>query len=386
MNGRKHYFDACRALLMALGIPFHAALIYQHSGNWMIASDAQSQLLTDFARWIQTFRMPAFFVIAGYFAWVSIRQRSRTAWLRARAVRLGVPLLTVALVLSPVQVFISECVRATQPWHLCANAAVMRTIGRLTSSGYDWVLHLWFLVDLMLYSAVLAVSLRLSQLGCFARARRVVDGGARYKALLAAVVLSSAGVAAVVVWAMGRERFVFGGVIDFARLSAFAPFFALGVILARRPELLEMMTRKSWTAGLAALACSAVSVFAARIPAPSGPIVRFLLFPVTGVLMAQLLMALARRFANTSNRLVAFGADSAFTVYLLHHPIVLSLGALFLRVQWNPILEWGLIVAIAAVLSSGAHLVVRGSDAMVFLLNGTRNRRPERAAVVAQGA
>ena len=92
-GARIGFLDTARALLLLLGIPFHASEIYRLSGGWLIASPDASFAATALGCTIHVFRMPAFFVLAGLFAAMLLARRGDRAWLVERCRRLGVPLV-----------------------------------------------------------------------------------------------------------------------------------------------------------------------------------------------------------------------------------------------------------------------------------------------------
>ena len=100
---RKHYLDHLRAFLMFLGIPYHTAMIYSTNTDWLVSSVETSFLLTWVFQFTHTFRMPAFMIISGFFAMMMIRKQGDAVWLRSRFFRLGVPLVSVALLVNPWQ-------------------------------------------------------------------------------------------------------------------------------------------------------------------------------------------------------------------------------------------------------------------------------------------
>jgi glucan biosynthesis protein C len=57
--------DSSRAILMLLGLVIHAAAPYREPGGWLVDDPAGLESLTLLSAWIATFRMPAFFLLAG---------------------------------------------------------------------------------------------------------------------------------------------------------------------------------------------------------------------------------------------------------------------------------------------------------------------------------
>ncbi|MCC7172111.1 MAG: acyltransferase family protein, partial [Planctomycetes bacterium] len=133
-------FDVARAVFMVLGIVSHAAVIYREGEPWRVSSDQSHVVFTWITDFMRAFRMHAFFVIAGYFFATSIQRYGANGALRARLVRLGVPL-----------VFIGSTANGVM------NA--LSTYARLPDSVLDYVLQgawlgpLWFIGNLIVYCA-----------------------------------------------------------------------------------------------------------------------------------------------------------------------------------------------------------------------------------------
>lgn len=104
---RWDYLDQLRAILMLAGIPYHVGLVYASHATWIVASPDKSGVMTWIIQFSHTFRMPAFFLIAGLFAMLIVRRRGPGTWLKGRLLRLGVPLATSLLVISPLMVMAS---------------------------------------------------------------------------------------------------------------------------------------------------------------------------------------------------------------------------------------------------------------------------------------
>ncbi len=104
VTAREHHWDSLRAFLMLLGIPYHAAMVYHSRILWDVQSPDKSELLTFVSGVLVSFRMPAFFIVAGYFAAMMLEKRPAAEWLQGRLIRLGIPFLTGLVLLAPLQV------------------------------------------------------------------------------------------------------------------------------------------------------------------------------------------------------------------------------------------------------------------------------------------
>ena len=63
---RLHYLDAMRSILMILGIVLHSANVFSDS-DWAIQNIDTSVYFSYLVEVIHLFRMPAFFIVSGFF-------------------------------------------------------------------------------------------------------------------------------------------------------------------------------------------------------------------------------------------------------------------------------------------------------------------------------
>tara|TARA_B100000700_G_scaffold41969_1_gene42925 strand:+ start:7677 stop:8849 length:1173 start_codon:yes stop_codon:yes gene_type:complete len=93
MQQRFHYIDDLRGLALLLGVVFHAALAYgPYFHNMWLSVDANKHVLFDYlAMWTHLFRMPLFFVIAGFCAAILVTKRGNGHFIRNRSKRVLLP-------------------------------------------------------------------------------------------------------------------------------------------------------------------------------------------------------------------------------------------------------------------------------------------------------
>jgi glucan biosynthesis protein C len=181
---------------------------------------------------------------------------------------------------------------------------------------------------------------------------------------------------------LGGQSVVFYDILDLPGIAGFAPFFALGVLLAKRPDLLASFVRASRTAVALALGAALAMALAPRQGlGAAGKAMTLVAFPIVGVLMTHALFSWTHRFLDRSNGVIRVLADSSFTMYLVHQPIIVALGFLFLGVAMSPIAGATIIVAVATGASIAAHRLIATRPALLFLFNGVRRRpAPETVA------
>ena len=126
--------DAARSSMMILGVLLHSlifSIFFAH-----IESLAEVQTIFGVFFTIHTFRMPAFFFLAGYFASLLISKRGPIGYFKNRMKRIGAVLLLLSPIISPLTVWASG-----ESIHI--------------NGLKDWNLrHLWFLYFLLIISGV----------------------------------------------------------------------------------------------------------------------------------------------------------------------------------------------------------------------------------------
>jgi len=167
---RIHSLDALRAVMMLLGLVLHTALSYVppvSSGEWAYQDPQSSEAFGWLVSLIHTFRMPAFFAVAGFFASFLVQRRGTGAFLRHRLNRIGIPLAGSWILLFPL---------TAAAWIFAASRSAV-PLGPAPGAEDDGLglMHLWFLYQLLILSAAVA----LFRSGCGrwwpARAARLAD-------------------------------------------------------------------------------------------------------------------------------------------------------------------------------------------------------------------
>jgi peptidoglycan/LPS O-acetylase OafA/YrhL len=142
---RLFFVDALRVLIVLFVIVHHAAQAYGPTGGmWPVHDQAQSDWFLPFYTVNAAFGLGLLFLLAGYFVPSSYERKGPRRFLRERWVRIGVPLVSFALLIHLPAVYL-----------LGSHPAPGEFIRRLYENGWQPIyLHLWFIGHLLLYSAV----------------------------------------------------------------------------------------------------------------------------------------------------------------------------------------------------------------------------------------
>lgn len=376
-NRREHDWDVLRALLMLLGIPYHASMAYNTNVIWDIHSPDESGFLTFLSGFLVTFRMPAFFIAAGYFSVMMLSRKPAGSWLKGRYIRLGVPFLSCLVLIVPLQLAmipLSEALRSDttiiDAWHR-AEIAILHP-------GVEWIMHLWFLPALLAYCTLLAVGWLLSSRPisehCLTRFTHWL--GRRQNILFVPLL------ALFMVWELtlravfielenlhtGLASLAARGLDPYLR---YLPYFLLGALLRHTLAMRHIFRMPMGnTMPLATVLTASIAAFTRSTGMEILDLVNALATGAAAIMASRLLIGYAGTHWNRPSAHVDRIVDASFTIYLLHHPIIYVLATAFIPLHWPPVIEFLIIAFTAGVLSYAAHRLIRRNPTALFLMNG----------------
>jgi fucose 4-O-acetylase-like acetyltransferase len=378
---RLHSLDNLRATMMWLGVVLHVATVHQVFESTSFWRDPQTSLVADvLVAFIHTFRMPAFFIVSGFFASLLVERRGPGGMLAHRALRVGVPLVVFLPILLVVTVALATMYSRPSGTPLSLGWA-LNVLPAKRGGVRLQTLHLWFLHLLMGFAFATAILCAL--------VARVPEAMRRQaKALLGRVAASSAAflVLAMPLAVVGRHYPPFGVLQPSADLLPpvaewihYGLYFGFGFVLYQcRDRLLRLYQHRAWHNALAGAICigvmAVISQTELRFPGAIPHVVLFmsLSYNACAWLWSLALIGGFVRYLPAQNRLLKYMAESSYWVYLVHLSVI-GIAALMLR-DWSVPAEVKMIanVLLTTVLSVASyHLLVR-STAIGVLLNGPR--------------
>ncbi|WP_157982078.1 acyltransferase family protein [Oceanicella sp. SM1341] len=370
-----HHIDWMRAFLMALGVPYHAALIYSHGTEWFIHSEEKSALLTYFASLTNSFRMPAFFIISGMLAAITIGTGSTRDWTLSRLTRLLVPLAVATLLISPLVMLAHQVFLAGGG---AEGDILPGLLAEMALIDQNWVGHLWFLYALAFYFLIAA---GLHALRDTRAIRRLRGGeGGRQISLYALCVIIVIYTLAVRTGTFGVERltgfdFRLFGIMNLEAWALFLPYFLVGFAF-RSLTFAEPGNGRYIIMALMAVGCAS----AFNQPDELNKLLWYSTSAVLSVLVSHELMRLFRRYCTAENRAVSRMSRASYTIYLFHMPVVCLLGAWFTTVDAPVFAEFLALCAVGIAAPVLFHELISRSRLALFLFNGAPLRRRGRAA------
>lgn len=347
-----------RAGALLLGVLYHAAHAYtaQTHVPWLVRAPDGSWLLHDLQAVSHLFRMPLFFVIAGFFARWLIERDGPAGMATHRLKRLGGPFLLF--------------------WPLLAVAGavvVLEARGRPGVVGLAprpglHTMHLWFLEYLLLFCLAAATLHRVR-----------VPGAARLRAwlfdfrfgwlVLPALLLPALGATPLAVdppTALAPALWPFG---------YYGLFFLLGHQLFHHP---------GWPTPFAAapvpvvLAVSLPVYLRALQTGEAGWAPRLAAAWASVALVVGALALGALVFRRT-HRAVRYLADASYWIYLVHLPVVLALQVALVPLSWGPWASFAAVSAATLAFTLVTYALLVRPTPLGVLLNGRRGaarRRP----------
>jgi glucan biosynthesis protein C len=337
VNQRLHHLDALRALTMLLILPAHALVIVglQRGGG----SDAESAIYWT----IHVFRLPLFFLVAGFFAALLIEVRGVSSLLRNRAIRIGVPLLVGVIAIVPLITLEIQAL-SEQP-HRPGTSGLAAFVDLHPS--FLW--FLWYLT--LIYAAALLVR-RL--LAAWPKARRSLLGaGGRLLAHSWAPLLLAVPTALMLyrqpTWLAAAPSESFVPQLDL--LGYYAIFFAAGWSLFASPELresIELQPRRYLVMATIALPLALALYLLQQEPALGANrgfhLLALALLSIATWSLVFGLLGIARRFGQRPNPTLRYWTDAAYWIYLSHFPVM---AAIALAIAGLPMPEAARLVALS---------------------------------------
>lgn len=328
---RYHAFDSLRAAMMLLGLVIHSAMgyvIFPTDRTWPFKDPHPSAFFDLLVMFIHAFRMPVFFVIAGFFAAFLYTTRGSKALLRNRAERIALPLTCAWIILFPLVIVASGFAhtRSSVPVPVDPNDL---TLGRVLNH----LMHLWFLYDLLiLYGAALLVMPLVQRIPQAVR-DRILDGFSWVVPVIWGPVFFAL-VTMLTLYPM--QEWTFDTSDSFLPpvriLAAYGVFFIFGWFLYNRRMLLPAFSQHAWGKFFVGFVFFGLYTFCVGRAFNTGPTVRLHILAISSLAAAMWFfiysfIGLFLRYLEKPIPLARYMADASYWMYLVHLPCTIVLPA-----------------------------------------------------------
>jgi glucans biosynthesis protein C len=384
-DDRRYYgLDALRGGMMLLGIVLHAAALYLVSPppHAPVVTDPNKSLLMDgIFDLIHTFRMPCFFVLAGFFTALLVEKRGVAGALRNRVARIAMPFLAGFFTILPLSLLflVDFALSVRYGLHdlLPAREDLVRLRADSQAAGMPQgipMLHLWFLLYLCYFCLLIPFCRMLARWSLPYEARVLRFLGSPSALPLFALVTAAT------LWPY-PGGYVFGEFI-FLGLSppAFAYygfFFVLGYLYHHyRAATARLAGYVGWCAALSAVLFP-LAVYLSHLDYANAGAAG--IHGTTVVVQALctwtliwLLVGIALRWFDRPTAWALYASQSAYWVYLLHLPVIGWMGWLLVPVDIHAVGKFTIVAVVTTVVCFGTyHYWVQDSWLGAFL-NGKR--------------
>ena len=362
---RLHYMDNLRALAMLAGVVFHACLAYSPMLHFFwLTADHQSSKSIDVIAWFShLFRMPLFFLIAGFFAMMLIEKRGLMSMLSNRAIRVFLPLIIfLPVVLQAFELSINWAGHQIEK-----QSPALSYVYQLMQSepGVDQPInlaHLWFLYYLCFFCLALAL---MYQINLFKYQWHKHVTKPWFLTLVFPLILAPVFYLLPAPHPAPEELKPLLWPFGFYGL-----FFLVGALLFKHQQIIDQLSKYFYLLLIGGLA--SYVYFAFRMPAAEGNMVMAISESITAVSMTWVCLIAGKRWLNQPNKSIRYIADSSYWIYIIHLPVLFIIQFVLLDYQWNLWVELSLSVVLTMAIGLLTYaLIVRWSP-IGWLLNGKR--------------
>ncbi|PIF75789.1 hypothetical protein CLU95_2942 [Variovorax sp. 54] len=378
---RLHALDNLRALMMWLGIVLHVAINHLTVASPLPWRDPKTSPVADLLLlFIHSFRMPVFFVLAGFFVALLVERRGADGMLKNRSLRLALPFAIFWPLL-----FVGTTVLAMVYIHLSVRGEpgidTTLTPARQPGGSPFNTMHLWFLYQLFGFSVLAWAGVRLQRFVPV----RLRDAVARGFAVLAErrwgfVVLA---LPPAVTGAFHPSGFVMesGAFLpSFSEWVQSGLFFVFGWYVHRDQErLLACFAARCTGHALAGLVFFVATL--ALLGAMRGPGAHRLPHPefwiafaynATSWLWSLALIGGFVRYLPRQNAVLAYLSESSYWVYLVHMLGTIGFGILLFHAPLGALAKMGLNIAATSLVALASYQLLVRHTVIGRLLNGQR--------------
>ena len=373
---RFYALDALRAVMMLLGIVLHSFVSFMTIKAWEYHDPVTSPVMNYLVFLIHDFRMPIFFVLAGFFSALLYERRGFIKFFRNRFFRIVVPFVVGLIIIWPL--FQSGAIFS----NLAKKVGLMAAFSDFSYTKSllpEYTIHLWFLYYLVYFYMVgvlLTIAcqrLPISLVDVFVCGFRAVLS----QPILRVIVLSL--LTSVLLWQLnGHLQTSTNFTLRVEILSVYFLFFAFGMLLYFQKDLLTVFKRYAWTQTIAGIAVFSIGYFWV-LPQLSGDaseaIVRSLKTGFVIWLLFFGLTGLFSRYLNRPSPKTRYIVDASYWVYLISLPFCILIPGLLIETGFSASIKALIVLIGVTVITFTSYDFFVRSTLIGKMLNGKRFSR-----------
>ncbi len=329
---RRYDLDWLRVLVFALLIFYHVGMFFIHWG-WHIKNNVIYEELRWPMAFLNQWRLPILFVIAGMGTYYALGKRSTGKFILERYLRLGIPLAVGMALIVPPQVYIERLADGDFTGSYFDFFPAEAFKGIYPKGNLSWH-HLWFLPYLFLYSLILAPLL------VYLRRRE-----SKFKDWVRKLISNSWGLYLfvvplfVVVFTMQPLFPVTHALVgDWFTITKYIILFFYGFVLVTSGDVfwesVSKIKNKALIIGVIAFTC----YVCIQLFMESGTLkhaVRTCCRVVNVWSWILVLFGYAAKYLNRPSRTLAYANRAVYPFYILHQTITVIIGYFLMDLNWS---------------------------------------------------
>jgi glucan biosynthesis protein C len=363
INTRLYYLDAMRAILMILGVVLHSAQVFSTSQTWMIYSPNGSDYMSFIGHVIHVCRMPAFFLVSGFFCFLTLSKYGANKFISVRLIRIFIPLLFTALIINTLQ----EYILSTSGWKIFE-------LKNYIKDG-EYISHLWFLVNLVIYFSVAAIIAKYFQF-ILAPVKKSIDYIMNiFNPIALLFLLPLLSLFILSLNKIGVPLYsTFYGIFVLDTLLFYVPFFCFGMVLSTKKEYMHKFATLNPYVGILIIGiCYFLQQYIHNYDGQIASISRIYIRTLMEWFSVTLCLYFFCKFFNYKSRLIKFFSDSSYTTYLFHQVLVISIGLYLIKINIDPVLGFLILMPLVLLITSLSHLYIVGKyNIASMMFNGKK--------------
>ena len=372
---RLHALDSLRAIMMMLGIVLHSANTYviaDYGASWPLKDPNNTGLLLDWiSSFVHAFRMPIFFVVAGFFASLLFHERSSAKMIKNRVNRILLPFIVFVVILWPLVMISFTYSNVVFAEGSNPLSTALATFSEPSDFIPERTMHLWFLYYLVMFSFTsFLVGLAFNKLPWFTSKSSQLISFIIQRPLLKIVVFSL--ITFLLLLTMNRTWVAtsLSFTPDLNTFIFYAFFYFFGWVLFKSKSLLSSFMTYDWIFIILGLI-----LFTTYFLMDTSTLSLLLIMVIKSVNVWLFIFGftgLFIRYASTHSAIMRYVSDSSYWVYLLHLPLTALLPSYLMGFAAPAVVKFLIVMlGTAFVCFISYHYLVRNTFIGKFL-NGRR--------------
>jgi glucans biosynthesis protein C len=352
---RYYYMDAMRGVLMILGIVLHASIIYASNVDWAVSDPVNNVYFYDIYAFIHVFRIPAFFIIAGFFSGMTISKYGIKNFLEKRTQRILVPLLSTAATINLLDSYLRYKIHTNG--ELGLRSFFYDYLPNTFVTG-QWEHHLWFLLFLFFYFfiGIFFVKVLKGLSSSWKSKWQAVETNISINILI--LILPIFNIILLMLGNLFPDLFykkIFG-LFSLVSLGTYVPFYIVGLVFYYKPRLLKEFNSVKTTHFVFLIVSTIAYFYSQNIGnnVTAKIIQNYSYYDIAWILCA-ICFSVFYRFFNKDRKGFRYLSEASYSIYLFHQIIVIVFGYILIPFQISIYIKFLLVILLTTVTSLSMH-------------------------------